>query len=225
MENSPLTEPRPLTSSPLAAADPRLRFAKAVALAGAVLDGVRPEQQTDPTPCDAMDVAALEQHFVEVLRRVAALGRGDDPFALSALDPSDDVRESWAAAAHAVQEAWTDDEVLERRFTLPWAELSGTGILGMYTSELTTHTWDLAMATGQSPAWDDDVLTVAFESIRRDLPSAGRQARFAESAQAMPENRRAFPPPFADAVAVPDDAPLIDRLVAWTGRPPGWRRA
>ena len=29
--------------------------------------------------------------------------------------------------------------------------------------------------------------------------------------------------PFADAVPVPDDAPVIDRLVAWQGRDPHWR--
>ena len=30
--------------------------------------------------------------------------------------------------------------------------------------------------------------------------------------------------PFAAAVEVPDDAPLIDRLVAWNGRDPAWAR-
>lgn len=29
--------------------------------------------------------------------------------------------------------------------------------------------------------------------------------------------------PFADAVPVPDDAPAVDRLVAWQGRDPRWR--
>jgi hypothetical protein len=31
--------------------------------------------------------------------------------------------------------------------------------------------------------------------------------------------------PFADAVPVPEDAPAIDRLVAWQGRDPHWRPA
>jgi hypothetical protein len=36
----------------------------------------------------------------------------------------------------------------------------------------------------------------------------------------MPPALRDFADPFADAVPVSDDAPLIDRLVAWNGRRP-----
>jgi len=36
----------------------------------------------------------------------------------------------------------------------------------------------------------------------------------------MPEAYRNRPDPFDDPVPVPDDAPLIDRLVAWNGRRP-----
>ncbi len=36
----------------------------------------------------------------------------------------------------------------------------------------------------------------------------------------MPAEQRNFADPFADAVPVHDDAPLIDRLVAWNGRQP-----
>jgi hypothetical protein len=36
----------------------------------------------------------------------------------------------------------------------------------------------------------------------------------------MPPEHREPTDPFADAVPVPDDAPLIDRLVAWNGRRP-----
>jgi len=87
-------------------------------------------------------------------------------------------------------------------------------------SEVTVHTWDLATATGQAPAWDPHVLEAAFASIRGGLPAEDRQAIFDAIAQQMPPERRAPGPPFANAVPVPDDAPLLDRLVAWTGRTP-----
>ncbi len=54
---------------------------------------------------------------------------------------------------------------------------------------------------GQRPAWDPEVLTRAFDDIRF-LPAELRGDAY------------------ADPVPVPDDAPLIDRLVAWNGRQP-----
>src|SRR5947209_9286311 len=62
--------------------DPRTVFAQAVALGGDVVGAVRPGQLGDPTPCPEYDVRALLGHLVTVLHRVAALGRGADPFDL-----------------------------------------------------------------------------------------------------------------------------------------------
>jgi uncharacterized protein (TIGR03086 family) len=89
---------------------------------------------------------------------------------------------------------------------LPFGTLPGAAALASYTGEVLTHTWDLAVATGQTPAWDDEVLTVGLAAIRGKLPTADRPPQV----------------PFADAVPVPADAPLIDRLVGWQGRDPGW---
>ena len=41
---------------------------------------------------------------------------------------------------------------------------------------------------------------------------------FAEAKAHMPPDFRDWSDPFADAVPVPDDAPLVDRLVAYNGR-------
>jgi hypothetical protein len=82
------------------------------------------------------------------------------------------------------------------------------------------HTWDLARATGQAPRWDDEVLEVAFAAVQRDLPAVGRRALFDEVAARLPAEAGPMTPPFAEAVPVAADAPLIDRLVAWNGRRP-----
>ena len=42
--------------------------------------------------------------------------------------------------------------------SLPWQQGTGADILCGYLSELTVHTWDVAAATGQEPAWDGEVL-------------------------------------------------------------------
>ena len=200
--------------------DPRMTFAKAVALATAVIERVGPHQLANPTPCPEYDVEALLGHLVVVLRRVAALGRGDDPFAAGVMAPVDgDLKGAWKAAARQVDEAWADDSVLGRTMRLPWAEASGAAMLVSYLNEVTVHTWDLATATGQRPAWDPQILSLAFDGIRF-LPGENRSSMFEAMRSGMPPERQDFAYPFADAVPVADDAPLIDRLVAWNGRRP-----
>lgn len=198
--------------------DPRPTFRRALATATTVVAGIRPEQMNDPTPCDEMDVRAMLGHLVGVLDRVTALGRGHDPFAVGDADaPDDDWGGAWNAAADRTVAAWSDDAVLARPMALPWIQGTGADILTSYFSELTVHTWDLATATGQDPEWDATVLDAAL-SATDFLPADNRRALFAEISAALGLDEVAMP--FADAVAVADDAPPIDRLVAWNGRDP-----
>lgn len=204
-----------------AADDHRTTLEHAVALATAVMGRVGPHQMANPTPCPELDVRGLLGHMVTVLRRVAALGRGQDPFATEVLAPveGDGHQRAWLAAARDVDAAWADDAVLGRTIRLPWFEASGAAMLVSYLNEVTVHTWDLATATGQRPAWDPKVLSLAFDGIRF-LPGEDRAAMFEATRAAMATEGRDFADPFADAVPVPEEAPLIDRLVAWNGRRP-----
>jgi uncharacterized protein (TIGR03086 family) len=215
------TAPAPIaTFSP---GDPRSHFADAVATAVTVVSAIRPEQLADATPCDLMDVRALSGHVVAVMQRVAGLGRGNSFYETpdAVTDIADD---AWpaaaAAAAHHVLDVWLDPSLLERTYELPWAELPGFALMGVYTNEITVHTWDLAVATGQSPHWTPSTLSFAYDAIRMGLPETGRVAEFEEARASMPEEYRNWNMPFAEAVVIGDDAPLIDRLVAYNGRDP-----
>lgn len=198
--------------------DPRAVLDGAIATGGIVVAGVRAEQLGDPTPCTDMNVRTLLAHLVGVLDRIGALGNGTDPFAVIET-PTDDDRwaDAWTEAARRAAEAWSDDAVFERSMALPWITGSGAEVLASYVSELTVHTWDLATATGQHPVWDDTVVTAALEA-RQVLPAKNRRALFEEISAAMGLDEVAVP--FAEAVAIADDAPAIDRLVAWNGRDP-----
>jgi uncharacterized protein (TIGR03086 family) len=193
-------------SSGLSPDDPRLAFASAVATAGPVIDAVRLDQMTLPTPCADFDVRALLGHLEFVLRRIAAIGRDEDPFSVTERHDVPDTGwlAAWIEAAHEVQAAWTDPAILDQPRTLPWMVMPGRAALAVYTSEVVIHTWDLARATGQHPVWDDDVVALASATMEMAIPSAERPAEV----------------PFADAVSVPADASAIDRLVSWTGRRP-----
>ena len=227
------TTASPTTGSPTTARptggrspdDPRAVFAAAVATGGSVIAAVRPDQLDLPTPCADFTVRQLLGHLVAVLDRVAALGRGEDPFAAGTEHVLPQVADdgwsaAWMQAAHRVQEVWTDDTVLELPMALPWMTAPGAAVIGSYTCEVTVHTWDLATAVGARPGFDDRAVGVAEASIRHGLPAEGRLAAFEAISAAMPEDQRSGTPPFGEAVAVPDDAAAIDRLVAWTGRRP-----
>ncbi|MFN7149786.1 MAG: TIGR03086 family metal-binding protein [Microthrixaceae bacterium] len=206
----------------LAADDPRTDMAHAVLTAALAMDAVTPEQYDEPTPCPPMVVRDLLEHMVMVIRRVACAGRGEslDSWPIDAADVAEG---EWASAfragAHDVQAAWGDDALLDRPTQLPWGVFSGTEVLDVYTNELTVHTWDLARATGQAPAWDDQVLATSLAAIHAQLPTADRTLMW-EATKAMLPPEVPWEDPFANAVEVADDAPMIDRLVAWNGRTP-----
>ncbi|WP_155917653.1 MULTISPECIES: TIGR03086 family metal-binding protein [unclassified Mycolicibacterium] len=199
--------------------DPRPILDRAIATGGVVIAGIRPEQLTDPTPCTDMDVRALLAHLIGVLGRVAALGNGEDPFAVADTPVVDDRwSDAWWESGSRAADAWSDDAVLERPMALPWIEGSGAQVLVSYFSELTVHTWDLATATGQQPDWDDTVVAAAFDGARQILPAENRRALYEEISAARGFGEVAVP--FAEAVSISDDATAIDRLVAWNGRDP-----
>lgn len=188
--------------------DPRPAFGTAVALLCDVAAEIRPDQLDSPTPCTEFDVRTVLGHTLFVLRRVTAVGRGED---IASVPPVDGVAgDRWAdalrEAAGTLTAVWADDAVLDRELRLPFGVLPGRAALATWTGEISTHTWDLAVATDRRPRWDDAVLAVGLAAIRDKLPAAGRGPGI----------------PFADAVPVPDGAPMIDRLVAWQGRDPGW---
>jgi hypothetical protein len=123
-------------------------------------------------------------------------------------------------AGDAATAAWADGRAMERTITLPWQTGSGREILVGYLSELTVHTWDVARSIGYEPAWDADVVETSLDAITTSLPGPDRMALFEQVRATMPEEFQGGPPPFAEVVPVPADAPAIDRLVAWTGRRP-----
>lgn len=212
-----LTEAAPL-------GDPRPLFDRAVTIGTSVLATVRPEQLDHPTPCTDFDVRRLLGHLVEVLQKVAAIGRGADPFTLSPVSErqvaDDGYLDAWLEAAEDVRQAWADDGALTRIVRLPWSVRPGDETLAAYINEVSVHTWDLAVATGQRPVWDQRVLEVALAAITEGLPAGNRIASIEAFRQTMPEEFRSDAAPFGEAVEVPHSAPLIDRLVAWNGRRP-----
>jgi uncharacterized protein (TIGR03086 family) len=199
--------------------DPRAILARAIATAAPVVAGVRPHQLHLPTPCADFDVEQLLGHLLFTLDRVVSIGRGETLGLRDEVVTSDDWAADLTARFAAVEAAWSDDARLAADVELPWATMSGGDALGVYTNEVTVHTWDLARATGQQVEFDSAVVASAMAAIERELPMADRSPIW-ESFLAEAPAGIDFAPPFADATPLPADASPIDRLVAWNGRRP-----
>jgi uncharacterized protein (TIGR03086 family) len=187
--------------------DPRPLFLRSVAIATSVVGGVRPDQHDQPTPCDEYNVQELVGHMVAVLERLIVIGSLGDPNEATRMVVLDDksALTEWFTRAGKVAAVWSDPALLGTVVTLPFAKLPGAAAMAIYTSELTAHSWDLARATGQSVQWDDDVCRLSLGAMQMALP---------------PDLPRDAELPFGTQVHVGADAPLIDQLVAWTGRTP-----
>ncbi|MEZ5093434.1 MAG: TIGR03086 family protein, partial [Nocardioides sp.] len=80
--------------------------------------------------------------------------------------------------------------------------------IGSWAVELSTHAWDLAVATGRTAGLDESLAAAVLPIAQGYLP------------RARPEGV-----PFGPVVETGADAAAYDRLVAWQGRDPGWRPA
>lgn len=196
-------------TAPSPTTDPRPAFAAAADTACSVVTGIDPDRLGDPTPCTEYDVRGLLGHLLSGFRRIAAVGRGEDPFSVRQVT-TDVPEDGWPAAIRAARDeagaVWADSALLGRETRVPYGTFPGAVVLATYTGEVTTHAWDLAVATGQSPAWDTGALRTAIAASRRILPAEGRGAGI----------------PFDPPVPVADGAPLIDQLIGWQGRNPRW---
>lgn len=199
--------------------DPRTLFAAAGTTVGDLIATIDESELSIPTPCDGFDVAGLLGHLDIVMRRVVALAEGTDPMALpeTVPTPPNGWHANWLQRMEYVATAWADPETLVRTMTLPWASGPGSMLLGTYVAELTVHTWDLADALGRPVAWESNVLDAALAAYLLVLPEANRDERFDAARRFMPAG---WQPPFRNAVELPEGAPTIDRIVAWTGRQP-----
>jgi uncharacterized protein (TIGR03086 family) len=76
--------------------------------------------------------------------------------------------------------------------------------------ELVVHGWDVARASGQSYACEPELLDAAHRFL---------------SQFASPDAPAGPDVPFGPSRLVPDDAPMLDRVVAMAGRDVAWNPA
>ena len=173
---------------------------------GTLVDGVRPEQLGDKTPCAEWTVRDLINHVTggaTMFAMSAESGAVPDEVIgqlLGGDNLGDDVPGSFHAAADRATAAFKAPGALDKTVKLPFGEMPASIALNIAVFDVATHAADLARATGQ-PMPPDDLLETAL--------AIGKQ-------MVGPDLRQ--PGVFDAEQEVDESAPVGDRLLAFAGR-------
>ncbi|MFT4188817.1 MAG: TIGR03086 family metal-binding protein [Aeromicrobium sp.] len=174
------------------------------AVADAFTDRVNGAADWDgPAPVEGWTARDVVGHLVEWLPGFLSAGGID---LAAGPTPADDPVAAWQRHREQVQ-ALLDGPGADEDFThphigtLPLAQ----AIDRFYATDVFMHTWDLARATGQDDRLDEDACAdlLAGMTPMEDMLRASGQ--------------------YGPAVPVPEDAPVVDRLMGFLGRDPQWR--
>ncbi len=177
------------------------QLARALRSVGHLISGIQQEQWSPPTPCTDWTVRELVAHLVGMNLVFAALLSDQASPERSPDRLEDDPAGAYLDSAAVLQAAFDQPGALERTYHGPLGAVTGVERLQIRLYDLLAHGWDLAQGTVQSAELPDDLAEQALAFVQDQLTTQPRTGRFGP------------PQPVAD------DAPAIDRLVAFLGRP------
>jgi uncharacterized protein (TIGR03086 family) len=180
----------------------------------ALVQGVRDDMLGRPTPCpdytlgDLLDhVGGLTVAFTAAARKHVGEGAATSQGASGdASRLTGDWRARIATDLAALAEAWRDPAAWQGMTRAGGIDLPGDVAGVVAIDELVIHGWDVARSSGQPFGVDDELL--------------GLTEQFVAQAAADPSGGEGL---FGPPVAVAEDAPRLDRVVALSGRDPGWQ--
>ena len=176
------------------------------AVAG-LIGNIRADQWSAPTPCTGWTVRQIVNHLTGMNRVFAALLAGQPPPPRPSADHvEDDPVGAYRDSAAALQAEFGRPGVLEGTYYGPLGSATGAERLQIRLYDLLAHGWDLAQATEQPADLPDDLAGQSLTFARTQLTEQGRPGRF------------------GPAQIVAEQAPAIERLVAFLGRPVNTRR-
>ena len=193
----------------------RLDLAPAAKRMAALVGGVSDNQLGGVTPCPAYTLGDLLDHvgglsvaFTAAARKAELPGGSQGPSG-DASRLEEGWRDRIARDLDALAAAWTEPQAWTGTAVAGGVEMPAEVAALVALDELVVHGWDVARASGQPY----DVDPVSLEAVH------GFVAQF--SGPGQEESRAGL---FGPVVPVPDDAPLLDRVVGMAGRDPSWSR-
>ncbi|MFE2304167.1 TIGR03086 family metal-binding protein [Streptomyces sp. NPDC059445] len=175
-------------------------------------EGVTDAQLDGATPCPRYAVHNLLGHLAGLAVAFRDAGRKDlgpttDTSPAAAVpDIEPGWREALPKALDELADAWRDPAAWTGMTRAGGVDLPAEVAAAVAADELVVHGWDLARATGQDYAPDETALRVTHGFLTGVADDPTRVGGI-----------------FGPVVPVPDDAPLLDRVIGLSGRDPGWK--
>ena len=199
---------------------PTTDLGPAAARTAALVAAVRDDQLTAPTPCPRYAVGDLLEHLGGLALAFTAaatktpleLPAGVDATLGDAARLPHDWRTAVPSRLTSLAAAWTDPGAWDGTTQAGPVEMPSSlaGLVAL--EEVVVHGWDLARSTGQPYDVDRATLEVLVELLVDFAPPDDPDHPVVNDGTL----------PFGPAIPVPDDAPLLDRVVALAGRDPAW---
>jgi uncharacterized protein (TIGR03086 family) len=171
----------------------------------AVVANVKADQLTDSTPCQSWDVRALLNHMIGGAYYFAtSVNEGKaPPFGDTDLTGGDFVATYDEGIRQAVA-AFGAPGAQERMVEMPFGTLPVSVFMGIATTDIFQHGWDLARATGQSSDLDPEFAAQLLAGAKAFIQPAFRGADTVA--------------PFGAEQAAPATGTSADELAAFLGR-------
>jgi uncharacterized protein (TIGR03086 family) len=167
-----------------------------------LVDGIRPDQLDDPTPCSEFTVHDILGHMVGLGGAFAYWFRGQDPPPPAPLARDGRVlSEVFRSTMDGLLESVRSPGALDRTIVAPVGEMQGGVFARLVAFDGLVHGWDLAVATGQTYELPHEVVAAVDEFSQMALTTEMRDGDT-----------------FKDATAPPPEASPIERIAAFSGR-------
>jgi uncharacterized protein (TIGR03086 family) len=167
------------------------------------------EALSNPTPCEGWDARALIDHMIGVVQNFTSGFTGGPPLTQATGQSipgqsGDDPAAAYRQAADALMAAVRQPGALDKTLKLPFGEMPGDRAINIVIADQAIHTWDLAKTFGKPYTMDEDLASGILTMMHQIMSPAARGAGKA----------------FAEEVPCSADAPVQDRLLAFSGRQP-----
>lgn len=179
--------------------------------AAAIIAVLADDDWARPTPCDEWTVRDVINKMVASTITFSAFGvrRRPNPV-YDLVHPvellGDDPLGTYLAAAGECRAAWRTEGALDGTAPSTVGEFPAVAVLNARIFDTTILTWDVSRAVGVTHLITDPLAAYVLRVARALVPNV----------------RRVSPERYKDAGVSADDAPLVEQMVAATGRDPGW---
>jgi len=171
--------------------------------------GVDAAQFWRPTPCSDWDVRTLLNHLIVWTSYSLEARAHGDSVSQDVIDRDFAADPGFAADYRAQLDraltAWSDPATWEGSLTIMGSATPAADVAALNIAEMVLHGWDLGAATRQAYTVSEPAAAAALRAVEANADLFRQYKGFAEPVQ------------------VPADAPLLDRLLALSGRDPAWR--